>query len=127
MNQAHVNSRSTSSNHRSGVLDAQSVEVFLDASVNPLGCLFQGKAMLNPLDSPLDGRGGALNATLNGVPEHGDVAFPARRPFDRLAGEALFGAGGHQVERGKAADAGGAHAEDLSPGGGGNANRHVNR
>jgi len=112
-------------NVHSGVLDAHPVEALLDALVYPLGRLLQRKAVLDPLDGPLDGRRDPLNALLNGVLEHGDVALPPRSPLVGLLVETLIGAGGHQVEGRKPGGAGGAHGEDLSPGGGGNADGHV--
>jgi hypothetical protein len=106
------------------VLDAHPVEVLLDALVCPLGRLLQGKALLNPVDGPLNRRCHALDAALDGVPEHGDVALPPRGPLGGLLGETGLGARRHQVEGGEASDAGGAHAEDLSPGSGGDADGH---
>jgi hypothetical protein len=109
----------------SAVLDAHPVEGLLDVLVCPLGRPLQGEAVLDPLDGPLDGRRDALDAPLDGVPEEGDVALPAGSPLDRLPGETLLGAGGHEVEGGEPGDASGAHAEDLGPGGGGDADDHV--
>jgi hypothetical protein len=106
------------------VLNAHPVEVLLDALVCPLGRLFQRKAVLDSVDGSLNRGRNALDAPLDGVPEHGDVALPPRGPLGSLLGETLLGARSHQVERGEARDASGAHAEDLSPGSGGDANRH---
>ena len=108
-----------------GVLDAQPVEVPLDAHVCLLGRLLQGKTVFDPLDGPLDGRRDSLDTPLYGVPEEGDVALPAGSPLDRLPREALLGTGCHQVEGGEAGDASSTHAEDLSPGGSGNADGHI--
>lgn len=109
------------------MLDAQPIEVLLDALVCPLGRLLQREAVFNPLDGPLNGRRDTLDTLLNGIAEHGDVALPAWGPLDSLLGKTLVGARSHQVEGREASDAGSAHAEHLGPGGGGDADGHVGR
>lgn len=109
----------------SSELEAHALEAPPEALVSSLGGPLQGQAMLDPLDGPGDGWRDALDAPLDGVPEKGDVALPTGRPLHRLLGQALLGTRRHQVEGRKAGDAGGAHAPDLGPGGGGNADGHV--
>jgi hypothetical protein len=80
--------------------------------------------MLDPLNGPCHGRRYPLDASLDGVLEHCDVALPARCPLEGLACETLLSAGEHEIEGGEGADAGSAEAEDFTSGGGGNADGH---
>jgi hypothetical protein len=101
------------------------VKTLLDTSIRFLRHLVQGQSVLDPLNGPRHGRRHPLDASLDGVLEEGDVAFPARSPLEGLSGETLLCAGDHQVEGSEGADAGGTEAEDFTSGGGGNADRHV--
>lgn len=96
----------------------------LDASVGLLCHLVKGQSMLDSLDGPRHGRGHPLDASLDGRLEEGDVALPARSPLECLTGETLLGTGEHEVEWGKGANTSSTEAEDFTPGGGGNAERH---
>ena len=109
----------------SRMLDAHAVEIPLDAPVSSLGCPLQGKPVFHSVEGSLNRRGDSLDASLNGASEEGNVAFPAWGPLDSLLAEAFRRARDHQVERGKAGNAGCTHAPDLSPCSGGNADRHA--
>lgn len=80
--------------------------------------------MLNPLYCPRHRRRNSLDASLDGRLEECDVTLPPRSPLEGLSGKTLLGTRSHQVERGEGADAGGAEAEDLTPGSSGNADGH---
>jgi hypothetical protein len=81
--------------------------------------------MLNPLYRPRHRRRYSLDASLDGGLEECDVTLPPRSPLEGLSGKSLLGTRSHQVERGEGADAGGAEAKDLTPGGSGNTDGHV--
>lgn len=80
--------------------------------------------MLDALHGAGNGGCDALDAALDRVLEHVDVALPSGRPLGGLAGHALFGARDAHGERGEGADAGGAEADVLGHAGGGDADGH---
>jgi len=106
------------------MLDAQPIEVLLDAAISPLGRGFEGKSLLDPLDGSGDGGSNPLDAALHGRLEVRDVAFPSWSPLVGLMGDACLGTGEHHIERGESTNASGAEAEVLGGTGSGDADRH---
>lgn len=107
------------------LLQTNPLEVPFDGLRRPYGSLLERKTVFHPLDGTLDWGRDALDTPLRGGTEHADVALPTGSPFDGLPAETFLSTRRQQVERGKARHTSGAHAPNLSAGGGRNTDRHV--